>query len=336
MKLSNFTLALYLCSSAAMAQLLPSGEVVLSGDIAQGRDLSAAQRVGDFLAIASDEGIVLQLFRKKDDSHYHLSQSIQLLPTGSSEIDMEALAQEGETLYVLGSHSKGRRTVSQHNSQSENRERFAEIVHEPSRDNLFLFDIDPATGSNSTNIRSVSLRKLVTAHAILGLFANIPGKENGIDFEGLAVADGRLYLGLRGPVMRENYVPVLSLGFNDVPVCEDNFEAHPDKCSLLYVNLAGLGVRSLHSVDGGFLILAGPTNDRRGSYDLYFWDGLDCMPDEGITNCRLQNLGAFPIFDGGGPEGLAVLEESPSSWRILLVYDGVMGGAPTLFEVARP
>ena len=36
----------------------------------------------------------------------------------------------------------------------------------------------------------------------LGSFLAIPGKDNGFDIEGLAVAGERLFIGLRGPVLR--------------------------------------------------------------------------------------------------------------------------------------
>src|SRR5262245_60839271 len=74
--------------------------------------------------------------------------------------------------------------------------------------------------------------------------------------------------GFRGPVLRENYTPVLRFTFA-VPVIESD---------LLYVNLGGRGIRDLTRARGGLLVLAGPVGDGPGSYQLYFWDGKDCLP----------------------------------------------------------
>jgi hypothetical protein len=332
MKFFHLGAALCLCSNLAVAQLIPLGRAEFSGPLIEARDLSAAQLLGDYLAIASDEGTVMQMLRRVDDSAFELAQSVALLPEAAGEIDMEALAADGNTLYVLGSHSLTRRKIRKSFSRMKNREQLGEIAIEAARDNLFRFDVDPKTGKPSSAIESVNLRPLLVAHPVLGLFVNAPGKENGVDFEGLAVAGDRVYLGLRGPVLRGNYVPVLSMAFDDVALCSDRFDALPEKCHLLYVNLAGRGIRSLHSVANGFLILAGPVNDGDFSYQLYFWDGADCVPDKGVSGCQLQQLGEVPRGPRTGAEGLAVLDDSDYSWRILVVYDGVDGGAPALFR----
>lgn len=54
-----------------------------------------------------------------------------------------------------------------------------------------------------------------------------------MDIEGLAVRDGYLYVGFRGPILRENWVPVLKCQFA-TPITE---------AELMYVNLNRQGFR---------------------------------------------------------------------------------------------
>lgn len=292
--------------------------------------------MGEFLVIASDETTVLQMLKKKTDELYKVDRTIPLLPHSSTEIDMEALAFEGETLYVLGSHSWARKSVKKDKSQAKNRRRLAQVKFEASRDHLLRFDVKLANGKPKSKIKSASLRTLFANHPVLHLFAQTPSKENGIDFEGLAVAEGRLYLGFRGPVLRGNYVPILSFAFDDIEDCAEEFAKHPEDCRLLYVDFGGRGIRSLHRVSDGFLIVAGPMGDGEASYQLHFWDGRDCVPEDGVPLCELRFLGEVPTPEDAKAEGLAVLSESATAWEILVVYDSAKDGAPARFRVSRP
>src|SRR6266508_350209 len=77
--------------------------------------------------------------------------------------------------------------------------------------------------------------------------SRVASKENRVDIEGLAVKDGRLYFGFRGPVLRDGWVPILVTAWDDV-----------DAAEVRYVQLDGRGIRDIAVVDDGFLILAGP------------------------------------------------------------------------------
>jgi hypothetical protein len=323
-------------ANPVFAQLLSVVGVEFSGNIEGAEDLSAVQRFGDALVIASDEGASIQVLERVSDGHYAVKNTILLLPEGSTEIDIEALALDDDSLYVLGSHSWARHKVNSSYSQEENRDRLSDVEHESTRDGIYRFGIDTETGSPNTDLERKSLRALIKNHRLLKLFAKTPGKENGIDFEGLAAKNGWLYLGLRGPVLRGNFVPVLSLEFDNIEKCSSNFSTQPELCQLLHVNLDGRGIRSLHSVQGGFLILAGPVSDGDFSYQFYFWDGRDCVPGKDSAGCQLDLLADMPAVDWAGPEGFTVLRESSEAWDILMVYDGIEGGAPALFRLLGP
>ena len=168
-----------------------------------------------------------------------------------------------------------------------------------------------------------SLAPAIKAHSVLNGFTELASKENGIDIEGLAVKNGRLYFGFRGPVLRDEWVPIVATTWAD-----------PTTVDVLYVQLGGRGVRDIAAVDDGFLILAGPVGDGDGSYRVYFWNGKDQM--SGGNGAKPQRLAEFSDLDGGKPEGLAVLNSSGKTYQILVVCDGLPKGGPTKWMLSRP
>jgi hypothetical protein len=102
-----------------------------------------------------------------------------------------------------------------------------------------------------------------------------------------------------------------------------------------YVRLGGRGVRDLAGVGGGFLVLAGPVGDGDGTHRVYFWDGADQLP-AGEDGPGPEFLGEFAGLGAGKPEGLVLLNEAGRSFEVLLVCDGVPGGAPTRWVLSRP
>lgn len=300
------------------------GKLEFSGDIRKPKNLSAIEVFGDLLILAADETNEVQILKRHGDS-CKVERDVTLNPT-AKEIDIEGIAREGNTVYVSGSHSCKRKKLDPEKSYQDNRAALGTVVPEPDRDRLFRFQLS-ATGQASA-IEETSLRPVLDNHQLLQRFRQIPSKENGVDIEGLAVRDGLLYLGFRGPVLRGNWVPVLKCPFAQ-PVTE---------AELLFVDLDGRGIRDLARVHNGFLILAGPIGDGSGSHQLYFWDGEDCLP--GVRSSgqpgRLERLGEVPADAEARPEGLALLHEGGSTYEVLIVHDGVKNGAPTRFQATKP
>jgi hypothetical protein len=248
------------------------------------------------------------------------------------EMDLEGVAVDGDTVYILGSHSWRRRKVDGKNTYAQNRKALTSPAEsQPGRDVLIKLRVNPAGEVKS--VERTSLRPLLQ-HEPFKSFDAIASKENGIDIEGLAYFDGHLYAGFRGPVLRGNYVPVLKVRF-------DTLVQHHE---LLFVNLGGRGIRDLAHADNGLLVLAGPVGDGPGSYQLYHWDGLDTVPGADVHNPgKLLLLGDLPLPQAkkGGPtaakaEGLALENESQHFWEILVVFDGVKDGQATRYRIKRP
>lgn len=293
------------------------GEAVkIRGKIDEPDHLSGAAVVGKFLLVVSDEvkrPTRVQVL-KKDGASYEVVGSVKL-PAGDDEVDLEAVAVDRRDVYVTGSHASTRKIE---NGQIEAPKR------KESREHVFRFRLE-ADGTAQTVDSPKSITPAIQADPVLRGFVGMASKENGIDIEGLAAKDGRLYFGFRGPVLRGGLVPVLSTTWDD-PV---------GAAQVRYVRLDGRGIRDLAAVEGGFLILAGPVGDGDVSYRVYFWDGADqrASEDEGP---RPQRLAELPGTGPGKPEGLAVLEVRRRVYDLVLLCDGLPKGGLTRWQLPRP
>jgi hypothetical protein len=319
----GLTLVLTAYRLAWSAELQPAGNVEFTGDIKKSKDVSALCLVGEFLVIGADEGNKIQIL-KRDGDRYGVIGDV-VLDEHAKEIDIEGIACDGHTVYAIGSHSWKREPIKDNDTYRENRELIATVQPEPSRDSVFRFTLD-ADGQASALTRT-SLRSILDQDKVLKPFSRVPGKEGGLDIEGFAFQQGRLYAGFRGPVLRDNYVPILAF----------RFAAPSEQATLLFVNLGGRGIRDLTAVQDGFLVLAGPVGDGPGSYQVYFWNGQDCLPgsrDAGeVGQCHL--LGDVPAEPEAKAEGITVVAENASAYDVIIVYDGRKNGGATRFRVPK-
>jgi len=272
------------------------------------------------------------------------------------EIDLEGIHYQAPYLWLLGSHSSKRKAPQGEDPQIDLK-RLRTIVVEPNR--YFLARIpwqggqlhprieDPdRPGEFFTAARLRSKKKERTLPQILegdphfGRFieANIPSKDNGLDLEGLALVSDRLFLGLRGPVLR-GYAALLDLTVTAK-------KSKPDELKLTgsyrkhFLNLQGLGVRDLALWQDQLLILAGPTLALDGSIRVFqcplaqFSDTQDtchtavplCLGDiphqpgsdraEGITIWPLTS-----VDEGEEGQTAAPPERPERSLELLVLYD---------------
>jgi hypothetical protein len=298
-----------------------------TGPVHEAEDLSAVESLGEFLIIGSDEGDRIQVLEPPEDDGAYRARTEGIPLTGSGEeVDVEGMARDGDVLYVLGSHALKRRLIKPDLSQAENRRRLADVPPEQNRHFVFRLAMNPETGEPAGPVDAVSLRPILERDPVLGPFTRIPGKENGVNLEGIAVRDSKLYVGFRSPVLREGLVPVMVFPFDD-----------PANYTLRYVQLGGRGIRSMARVDAGFLLLA--RSDRGGGkrYGVYLWDGADQVPGSDALISSVRLLADWPITHGA-PEGLALLDEDEKRYLVIVVHDGAEGGEPVrahIFKVRR-
>lgn len=294
------------------------------GKLEHADDLSAICDLGGMLAVASDEGARVQLLERTGDPRSFLvwpEGTIRLLDA-DHEIDIEAMARDDGTLYVLGSHSLKRKLIQPDKDYNENRARLQTVSPEPHRHRLYRLELDTKTGEPTAEIESISLRPILARDPILGPFTAVPAVENGVNIEGMAADGSMLYLGFRTPVLREGYVPVMRL----------TYEA-PERYELRFVQLQGRGIRSLVRVDDGFLILA--RRERGGESVVYHWNGLDMVPGNGVSRGRLQQLIELPRVDGGVPEGMTAVAMNERYYELIVIHDGLPGGHPIRLRLPR-
>lgn len=264
--------------------------------------VSAVAVLDDLLVIGSDETKALQVLRRSDadgERYRVLEESLGLddRPDDGDAVDIEGMCRSGNIVFAIGSHSRARRRPEPDRTQKENHEQLARGPEQKRvTEVVYRIELDKAGAERQTTV--MYLASALERNAILRGFLDTAGGENGIEIEGLAAgADGRLYAGFRGPVLSGNLVPVLRFGFG-MP---------PRQPALPFVNLDGRGVRDITAAGEGFLILAGPSGDGPGSYQVYYWNGEDCLPGSDVKPdpARLKLLGeiAPPASEGGGAGG---------------------------------
>ncbi len=310
-----------------------------NGCIKAANDLSAIGRLDTTLIVGADEGtgpdgdvnIIQVLSRQTDDQYVVISDIVVFTgdKENGKEMDIEGIAVEGNYIYVIGSHSSRRNTVKSDRSYKKNRKTFynKRIDNETNRDWLYRLKVDAQM--QRTETKHITLRSIIQNHKVLKTFSKIPSKENGIDIEGIAVVDDWIYVGFRGPVFRNNYVPVLKLKFDDPE----------NTASLLWVNFGGGGIRDMAKVEDGFLIIAGPVGDGPGAYSVHHWDGHDMIPGKKREQAKIGKvikLGDIDTPAGGKAEGILVMDDNNNgSYKFMVIFDGVKNGGPKLFKFSK-
>ena len=316
-------------------------------------NLSAVRAEGRCLWVAGDETATVE--RLVTDSatplgsyghqrSFALADYIDLPGPAGDEADIEGIGRSGSYLWAVGSHSLKRKKIKAKHADAKAIKRLAKVEDEPNRRIVVripvVADEDGLPGlarevaiNGETRTAAVlggvgaSLTDLLADDDHLGPFLKIPSKDNGFDLEGVAAVEERLYLGLRGPVLR-GWAVVLEVH----PYVDDDDphvlrlrkigpDAEPYRKHFL--DLDGLGVRDLCPDGDDLLVLSGPSMDLDGPVRIHRWhhaartDTPQVVRDDEIS--RLMDLHYGEGDDH--PEGLARLDDIDDRARLLVVYD---------------
>lgn len=321
--------------------------------------LSVVAQIGDTLWVANDETISLerltltigseagQRIQGREHASFALADYLDLPvpPTADAEemveADLEGLAYENGELWLVGSHSLKRKKPKSGTDKAA--QQLAKISRDGNRNLLARIPVVAADGSYrlvrregrrsaaclAGNGENNELTAALRDDPHLAPFLAIPGKDNGFDIEGLAIADGRLFLGLRGPVLR-GWAVILEL---EVETDADSPErlhlkpiAHDDRPYLKhFLQLGGLGIRDLCRHDNDLLILAGPTMDLDGPVRILRWleGARRHTSGEMVADDALQWLLDIPYGDGDDhAEGMTLFSpDGGNTQALLVVYD---------------
>lgn len=266
-------------------------------------DASAVEALdADYFAVGDDEDNVIRVYHRQHGVlpafSLDLSGFLQTEPE-EPETDLEGAARLGNLVFWITSHGRNRKGEEC-----------------PSRQHLFatagsvsngLVRLEPV-GLPYTRLLDDLLADARLRRFNLDAAARLaPKAHGGLNIEGLtATPEGQLWIGFRSPVPdgQALLVPLL----NPAEVIAGG-SARLGESVLL--PLGGLGVRSLTSWRGVYLIIAGSTGDE-GRSELYLWSGGTDRPRR-VERSDLTGL---------NPESLAAFPESGDNDLLLVSDDG--------------
>jgi len=331
--------------------ILRFNTALLKKDLAKARDnLSGVVLEGDHLWLGGDEGTSIDRMTRDGSGNYgshirfELQKTLHLPAPAKEEIDIEGLDVDGGYLWMIGSHSAKRKKAESGKSTAENLERLSKVEIGGNRFTLARVPLN-------ANAEPVAEHHGLTAARLLGdaggnrltaalqndrhlgafvprlsagqTVEGIPSKDNGFDVEGLAVSGNRVFLGLRGPVLR-GWTMVIELRLSaasDAVFGLDSLGASGEPYLKHFLQLDGLGVRDLVIHGNDLLILAGPSMDLDGPVFIYLWkDALNAGAESLTWRKDLMKVVTVPFGDGKDhAEGLALVTNAPVS--VLVCYD---------------
>lgn len=326
--------------------------------------LSVALRMGRTLWLANDESVSIERLtlceadstgrssfaREHRQYALHDYLSLPLPPHGETkddinEADIEGLSCDGKYLWIAGSHSLRRRQPKDGDGVRRANARLGTVSADGNRYLLARIPVVEEDGGytlarehpGKKRVRRAAMLRgdehgnelttLLKDDPHLGPFLSIPGKDNGFDVEGLAVAGPHLLLGLRGPVLR-GWALVI-----EVALVEDEHEgmlrlAPVDKEGALYrkhfLDLRGLGIRDLCVQGKDILVLAGPTMDLDGPVRVLRWRGGALPTSEQLLHAQeLETVLELPFGQGvDHPEGMSLFPgKDGGQTELLVVHD---------------
>ena len=312
-------------------------------------DISAATFSRDgYLWVGSDEMIGVERLEPISSNSYGKHQRFLLqdyinLFNTDDEIDIEGMDYADGYLWLTGSHSTKRKKVKE-KSDAKNLERLATITTDLNRfilaripvlDGKLIESYSPVEGEKKTAacLQTTQERNILfellkeDLHLQPFITAAIPSKDNGLDIEGLAVTKDKLFLGLRGPVLR-GWAIILEL---ELELSESgilNLKQLTDegaKYKKHFFDLNGLGIRELCIRGKDLIILAGPTMDLEGEMTVYCWQKALKNLDELFHSQDKGDL--IPLFDlpftigSDHAEGLALYSYINKNDSLMVFYD---------------
>jgi hypothetical protein len=231
--------------------------------------------------------------------------------------DAEGAAYDDGKFYITGSHGRSRNHPDDHNESSYVVLRFS--VNKTTGEPTFPVSESTVVGVDpSHRLRDVLKDKLSG-------FFDKPLDQNGANIEGIAVQDGRMYLGLRGPSDNDTAF-IISVDADAMFTPGKDLDASVKPLALG----SSTGIRDLAAVSGGLLVLSGPVNKQAVTPAVRHWN-----PKTGALGApailELPDLGTELKA-----ETLLILRDADTEpWRALLIFEGPLDGAPTEYLIPR-
>lgn len=267
-------------------------------------DASTAIDLGDgTMLVADDETNVLRVYDRAHSRYPAQEIDLSGLPLrdGTREIDIEASARTGSTIFWVGSHGQ--------NSSGNTR---------LNRQELFTTNASGVVGGSYQHLRDDLIAWDQSNGDALGLAAAATrapeATPSGFNIEGAEfLSDGTtLLLGFRGPLTGDGKAIVVPVT-NAAALVAGNPTTGVSAAfgGALRWDLGGRGIREIRQIGGEYVIIAGPTADS-GDFKFYTWDG-------NAANQPLPRAGSLDsVAAVGKPESiLSATTAPPDSVQVL-------------------
>jgi hypothetical protein len=288
---------------------------------------------GTACLVVLDEGTVAHYVTLSRNG-YEIDNTDVALRDSDDELDAEAAATDGTHYFVTGSHSAKRGTCESN----------------PGSRHLIRFAVDSTTGQ--ARYARGQLVDYAETDALWRLMGSTPefrdhvgkrkclgterGGKRGVNIEGLAVRDGTLHVGFRGPAV-DGTAPILSVGATAI------FEEDNPKGRITTLRLGkGRAIRDMTAINDGVLVLAGPDDDTANSdrgWILAVWDGVireDMVVEPNVLGELALDTVALRDCDKElKPEAIAVTSDTRDSLGVVILSDGMCDGGPLKFVIRR-
>lgn len=308
-------------------------------------DLSAATRRGNSLFLSCDESAGVERLTETgenewgDHRHFALGRLVDLPGGPDGEMDIEGLDCDGDWLWVVGSHSL-KRNKPDGEKPAAGLKVMETVDRDPNRYFLGRFPLAKAKGGfapkakhkgrRAAHVRFTKKRAKLFSwlrhDPHLARFLDIPSKENGLDIEGIAARGDRVWLGLRGPVLRGRAVVLeLRMKLTRSGYLKPRRIDGDRRYRKHLLPTRGLGVRDLAWDGDDMLVLVGPTMTGDGPAHVLRWKratGFRAgqVHEEGVVEhvLELPYRGAVDHPEGlvAWGEDWLVVYDSPSDHRL--------------------
>ena len=282
-----------------------AGRVALrfTGDVVRGGshdNLTAVRADGEHLWVAGDETATIDRLvldsataptRAGRQRSFRLADLVQLPGPPEGETDLQGVARSGGWLWAIGSHALVRRRPKPIHDDAKVIRRLGKLRRDPNRFIIVRLAVQLGVDRHPEPVRvardgrrsalvgaphAETLVDLLRTDTHLAPFLALPGQDNGFDVGGLAVVGDRLYVGLRGPVLR-GWAVVLEVRPAQDPTDPGRLALGIFPEGVRYrkhvLDLGGLGVRDLCPDGDDLLVLAGPTMALSGPVRVHRWWG---------------------------------------------------------------
>ncbi|MEC4984470.1 MAG: DUF3616 domain-containing protein [Oscillatoria sp. PMC 1068.18] len=314
-------------------------------------DLSAATFTPDgSLWIGSDEMIGVERLSPVETNifakhkRFLIGDFIELF-NNKDEIDIEGMDYADGYLWFTGSQSTKRKKAKGKKAKKD-MQRLTEIKTDLNRYLLVRIPVINGKLVKSCALADDAEKKLTAAclekressniliealkedpHLGTIIATELPSKDNGLDIEGLAVRGNKVFLGLRGPVLRgwaiileieveESEPGILTL--KEVGESGRKYKKH-------FLELNGLGIRELCLHGKDMIVLAGPTMDLEGQMTVFKMKNVFKRSGDTISwqeSEDLEVLFDLPFTVGSDhAEGLALYPCLGKKDCLFVVYD---------------